>query len=159
MAPEVAEWLREARQEGNMSNKEQDEKRAAFEKALRKERYDRATRLVYADWLEEFGDRLEDDDLAQFQREWTKEWQQAEDTLSAFAERGGVSLETVADAVRHYLGTGEALVIGGDCLGFDVTNQFAEDISVEEFWKAWETWTRTTVPDDARGSEPFTCCV
>lgn len=61
--------------------------RTAFEKALEKDPYDKATRLVFADWLEENGTQPGDDDLAREQREWTKEKHDAKVWLADFGKR------------------------------------------------------------------------
>lgn len=57
--------------------------RLRFEEAIAENPYDRATRLVYADWLEEHGH----DDEALVQREWTKEWQDAKGYLENLASK------------------------------------------------------------------------
>jgi uncharacterized protein (TIGR02996 family) len=132
----------------------QDKERAAFLKAIADDPYDEDTRKVFADWLEEFGF----DDEAVFQRAWTPEWQRAEDRLKEFARVAGVSLVEVATAVQHYLETGEEVVLDDGFQGFGATNQFGDEIKLEEFWEAWETWTRTTLDEVQKANEPFHCC-
>lgn len=63
--------------------------RKAFEDAIAKDRYDEATRKVFADWLSENGF----DDEAAVQYAWTRERQEAEDWLRDFAEQAGGTIE------------------------------------------------------------------
>ncbi len=56
--------------------------REAFEAAIKKDRYDQTTRLVFADWLEEHGF----DDEAVVQRKWTPKYQKSEDWLMEYAK-------------------------------------------------------------------------
>jgi len=55
----------------------------AFTKALEANRYDEATRKVFADFLEENGY----DDEAVAQRKWTREWQESVDWITDFAAK------------------------------------------------------------------------
>jgi uncharacterized protein (TIGR02996 family) len=53
----------------------------AFTKAIEADRYDRTTRLVFADWLYQMGR----DDEAKWQANWTPERQEGEDWLREIA--------------------------------------------------------------------------
>lgn len=131
-----------------------DSEREQFEYAIAQDRYDRDLRLVYSDWLEE---RALDPELVRFQREWTAEWQQSDDWLRAFAERGRTTIEAVEKAVRNYLETGEPTMLG-EADGFSVTNLLCEENELDDFWQHWEVWSKTVVPEDKRREEPFSCC-
>lgn len=142
-------------------------RRAAFETALQKDPYDHTTRLVYADWLEEFGTQPSDDDLATEHRKWTPEWQKAKEWLADFAQKisqpeydwatdteiatNPVTLEELTEAVQKYLDTGERIQLRGD--GFGAVNLIYHCLT--EFWENWETYTRTVL---GRYDDPFRCC-
>jgi uncharacterized protein (TIGR02996 family) len=90
--------------------------RKAFEDAIRADPYDRMTRLVFADWLDE-NDCPEE---ADWQRSWTLRRQEAEEWLANFAgDIGGgqVTLEEVVEAGHAYVKDGSGTTLAG--LGFD----------------------------------------
>jgi uncharacterized protein (TIGR02996 family) len=59
------------------------EDKEAFEEAIKEDPYNQATRLIFADWLNENNF----DDEAEIQRSWTREKQEAEDYLRDFASK------------------------------------------------------------------------
>ena len=59
--------------------------RDAFVQALTENPYDETTHRVFADFLDE----NDEPELADFHRTWTKEWQEARDWMTDFAEKGG----------------------------------------------------------------------
>jgi uncharacterized protein (TIGR02996 family) len=131
--------------------------RARFEAALAEDRFDYATRLVFADWLDENGEDAE----AAWQRGCTPEWLRAADRLAEFAasiSRAGepVSVEDLVEAGRYFLETGETTVLGY-ALGMAATNRWYETGVPEEFWDSWFVYTRTPAPKMTPG-EPFRCC-
>lgn len=129
--------------------------REQFEFAIAQDPYDGCLRLVFADWLEE---RAESPEIVKFQREWTPEWQKSDDWMRAFAEKSKVSIKSIVAGVNHYIETGEPSMPGG-YPGFGVTEQFdLEGELTSEFWRHWEAWTKTVVPEDMKYREPFECC-
>lgn len=139
--------------------KPEDERRA-FETALAADRYDELTHRAFADWLDE----QDQPELADFHRRWTREWQQAEDWLKAFAEEAAegadpaVTFQKVIEAGRVALEGGDPIQIGGDD-GFGACNQMCSAEEVRAFWDAWATYTRQDVPARKRSNgNVFTCC-
>jgi uncharacterized protein (TIGR02996 family) len=137
------------------------EAKDAFEHKLRESPYDRDTRLVYSDWLEEHGE----DEYAAWHRAWTPEWQRAKEWLTEFSEVAaeGWDVQTTFDAIiqagHDYLDKdGETTQIG-DSLGFGACNQLCSRDEINEFWKNWSTYTRRPIDDvETLRNEPFSCC-
>ncbi len=63
--------------------------RTAFEKQIEDNPRDLTVRKIFADWLEEYGNKPGDDDLAVHHRGWTLEKQDAKERLQALAAKGG----------------------------------------------------------------------
>lgn len=153
-----------------MTQRERD--RDAFLAALAEDRYDRAARLVFADWLEENGDRPGDDDLALEQRRWTPERQEAEDWLREFAEECGL---TCRDYETSYGGEGgewvpitfeDVLQAGHDYLdrgdyftqrGSETARNLMTDERRELYWRHWQTLTGRTLGEETAPDAPFSC--
>lgn len=128
--------------------------REDFLRRLEADEDDAATRLVYADWLE---DRGEDDEAAR-QRAWpaAKAW------LVEFASRhtnGGeeaIIWEDVRDAGREYIETGGNswfTQIGDESL----RDEMRKDGQRAEFWRCVSVVTGLPVPEWLRDSHPFSC--
>jgi uncharacterized protein (TIGR02996 family) len=148
-------------------NERETQEKAAFEAAIKADRYDQATRRVFADWLEEHGL----DDEAAVQRSWTPRKQQAEDYLRDFAAE--LSLDPHGDEddeeerVTYDEVTYEELLrvahafLDGDpnahiSLGFDTPDRVWEE--AEKFWEEFEIATGRKVDDGHRGQElPVSC--
>ena len=134
--------------------------REAFLHKISEDKYDQTTRLIFADWLDE-NDYPED---ANKQREWTPEWQKSEDWLTDFAERctegyeldedyKKCTLEQLVKVINCYLEDGSSSVMSG--LGFAAQDLYDEER--EAFWYHWEEYTKATVDETYRTSEPFRC--
>lgn len=119
-----------------------------FYNTLRQDPYDQVTRLVFADWLNEQGR----DDEAEEQRKWTKEKQEAFDTMTSFSLLMDISQ-------RELLAYGEAASHGE---GFCFSDDDAPDIMCDEtykkqFWDAWETIQGVKVNEEYRLVNNFHC--
>lgn len=120
--------------------------RIAFENALVLNKYDQTTRLIFADWLEEYGF----DDEAVFHREWTKEWQKSKDWLEEFA-RDNIPLgyDFMMESAENIIKTGYAYIGDDDA-------KDAIDRNREEFWKHYEVVMKTEVDEDIK-ERYFSC--
>ncbi len=142
----------------------------SFELAIKKDRYDQETRLVYADWLEEHGE----DDEALIQRKWTPEYQRSEDYLRNYAARINykeaygpyrdddeiseeekregdnyhtvVTYEQLLEGAEEYLEGAESSIY----LNFDTPDFIYEER--EEFWKHFAVVTGRDVEEHERGT-------
>lgn len=131
----------------------------AFLTALENNKYDGDTRKVFADWLSEHGYDAE----AEFQYNWTPEWQKAHDWMTWFAKdvvtesKDIATVEQVLEVGRNFLETGEETCLSGE--GFDVTNWLYDNPDgIKEYWKNWEILEKKTVPEEITYREPFKCC-
>jgi uncharacterized protein (TIGR02996 family) len=127
-----------------------NQEKAAFEAAIKDNRYDQATRLVYADWLDENGF----DEEAGRQRAWTPEWQAAVDHLTEVGKALELDYEETLQAALEFLTIGRRHVLDFEPPGFDTVSER------EAFWNA--VWTITgRRPQDHNGwpwlSRPFSC--
>ena len=139
------------------------EQMAAFLKTIEADRYDGATRKVFADWLEENGY----DDEALVQRSWTREKQESIDWLTDFASELSDEYETFMDdleiegsytmtyedliaAANAYLEKGEAF-----CLPFDTPDRVYDEIEV--FWRHFEVATGRKVDEERKEGTFFVC--
>jgi uncharacterized protein (TIGR02996 family) len=135
-------------------NERETQEKAAFEKAIAADRYDQATRRVFADWLEEHGL----DDEAAVQRSWTPRKQQAEDYLRDFAAElsafpDDVTYERLLEVAHGVLdGDPDAHVL----IGVDAPDRVWDER--EKFWEEFEIVTGRKVDDDRRGEAlPVSC--
>lgn len=144
--------------------------REAFQKAIEANRYDQATRLVYADWLEENGF----DDEAKEQRDWTPRWQEARDyfencakevnnSADWFEDDDEISKVTADDIIRvatNYEKTGDTERVGGNS-GYTAQEltggQVGDEGKEEMFWEHWQVYTRHEGERNYNGC-PFRCC-
>lgn len=128
--------------------------RASFEAAIKENRYDTAIRRVFADWLDENGF----DDEAVFHREWTAEWQRAEDWLRNFATTlgvghysayGGDDKEiTYADMMRHAKAWVDSQGDSWPEYFTQIGSENARDemhAHADEFWKNYAIVTKTEI--------------
>lgn len=124
------------------------DERAAFEEALRRDRYDKTTRRVFADWLME-NDCPEESD---FHRRWTKEWQEAEDFVKDFCKRVDLNYTYfLGEAKRLLSGKGDEHI---DC-HIDTSNAtMDEDMTL--LWKNAGVLLHVAAKEDI-GDDPFTC--
>lgn len=147
------------------------EQRTAFEKTIRENPRDLTTYRVFADWLEEFGDRPGDDDLALWHRNWTLEKQDAKEWLEDFASQcggtaSGFSWEegyqdwqkiTYEDVIR----IGHTFIERGDYFiqqGSETARSLIWKKNVRElFWKNWSLVTGVPVGEETRQDSPFSC--
>jgi uncharacterized protein (TIGR02996 family) len=98
----------------------QDPDKEAFEEAILANRYDRPTRLLFSDWLEEHGYV----DEAVIQRSWTPEKQQAEDWLAEHARtHGWTYVELISSAIQYL--DGRISLDLEFCAGRDFWSQFS----------------------------------
>lgn len=141
-----------------------------FESAIKQNRYDQSTRLVFADWLEEHGY----DDEAVVQRLWTKEKQQSEDWLREFAGTLGETCTNYDDVWQHktkavweiiaydmlikvaneFLDTGEGFIQMGSEMARDI---LYNDTVREEFWKHFAVVTGRSASEEQK-EELFIGC-
>ena len=134
-----------------------DSGKQPFLRAIEADRYDKAVRLAYADWLEERGY----DDEAVLQRAWTVERQEAEDWLRWFADECGyhdgyegerkITYEEVIEFGRVYQETGDGWTQFGSTDAQDTMCHHRK-----EFWKHWQTITGVVVPEDKKDAF-FSC--
>jgi uncharacterized protein (TIGR02996 family) len=133
--------------------------RKAFLKALSKNEDDTATRLVYADWLDEQGEHEE----ADRQRKWpaSKEW------LVQFCREHNPPDEDDPDewfiSYQQLLELGREAVeeANGGEVGFSCGNNMAMSEALQdntrEFWKHWSIVTGILLPPDVEDRSYFSC--
>ncbi len=126
------------------------EERQAFLDRIKEDPYDFTNRLIFADWLEEFGEDRDHEEALEQRRKATPQWKEAREwilhvylPLLCFNDTGygrhgedDPTLETLTAAAHEYLDTGES---GTLYLSFDTPNSL-RGLS-EEFWKQFETYT------------------
>ncbi len=149
---------------------QRDQERQAFLDAITADRYDQATRLVYADWCNEYGLDAE----AEEQRRWTPEWQRAWDWFEKLAADMNaahgpgipITVEELLEAGTKstdpkLLKRGEEGRIVGDDLRFGLRDWYDTEDNRIEYWNNWETVTRKKVDTGDPGfwnREVFRCC-
>lgn len=161
----------EAYDMGNGNNP--DYVRSTFLEALKVNRYDEDTHRVFADWLEEHGE----DDLAEFHRTWTKEWQEWRDGRDYFEELAKEHLsntcstrsmdeavELLLQAGRDYVANGTSTMVSdepGD-MGFGLSDGFNNwdtgENTIGEFWKHWQVLEKVKLEEGQTILCPFRCC-
>lgn len=123
--------------------------RKAFEIALQADPYDAVTHAVFADWLDEQGE----ESAAAWQRAWTKERQEGEDWLRAFADRVNVTFRQAVCAGSHFINYGQAFVQYGEDGAQD---ELLDEKALAEYWAAWSAYTGRD-PGGERRESPFAC--
>jgi uncharacterized protein (TIGR02996 family) len=118
-----------------------------FLAALDRGRFDKTTRMVFADWLEEHGY----DDEAVFQRSWTREWQEARDHLLLCAADCRITYDELLEAATAHLGGKEGDDEATLLLGHDPDIVY----DTETFWRAYQTVTGRETGGDRGGF--FSC--
>ena len=133
-----------------------NKEKQAFLDILAQDRYDEATRRVFSDWLEEHDFPEE----AEFQRKWTREWQEADDWMRNFASNAGqtctegygtrgkhtwkeITYEDLIQAGWDYVKTGDFFTQMGS---ENLRNDMFEPKTRELFWKHWSTVTGIQFP-------------
>lgn len=145
--------------------------REAFLEAIKEDRFNQLTRLVFADWLEENGNDADIEEI-QKQRLWTREWQEAEDFLQHYASALCTTPEDEEfyGTRKHITTLDEVLKVAAAHLrnrnGSDRWNDYigipfqTPDIVYEkraEFWKHYRIYTRSEeVPEGYKGT--FVSC-
>jgi uncharacterized protein (TIGR02996 family) len=130
--------------------------RDAFIKALNHNEDDLATRLVFADWLDEQGEHEE----ADRQRKWpaAKNW-----LVRFFREHNQGDYMGELNSYEEMVEHGRVAVAEADgrMLGFDCgSNQGLSDAlraNSKEFWKNWSIVTGIPLPPAAEGMHYFGC--
>lgn len=118
----------------------------AFRQRLIDDPYDQATRLVFADFLEEHGREEE----ASIQREWTPEsHRKATEIIHELAWGTGMTLSGAIEAMTESLDTGLGIELGIDG---DLPDICYDD----RIWEAYSILTGRTVPKDV--GYIFTTC-
>ncbi|MCA9067277.1 MAG: TIGR02996 domain-containing protein [Planctomycetaceae bacterium] len=137
-----------------------EQQHRAFLDILEKNEDDSTTRLIYADWLEEWGYCEE----AERQRLWP----QAKKWLVEFCEKNQgdeyewkLDYETLLEegnrAYQYALEKdGEIGVISLSC-GNNETMCYALRANPDEFWKNWSIITGNPLPDEPEGNYGFRC--
>lgn len=149
---------------------DQEKIREEFRSHIKQNPYDRGTRLIYADWLDEH-DRPEESAI---QRDWTKEtYDEAKQWLTDFANKCGgsctnydevwddqveemwdpITYDDVVQAGYDYVNHGEYFL--------QVGTETARDMmyspgTKELFWKHWQTVTDERVGEEKQGTV-FSC--
>jgi uncharacterized protein (TIGR02996 family) len=135
------------------------QQREAFLAAIAADRYDTATRLVFADWLEERGD---DDTATEQRRMATREWVEADKWMHEFAGQLGSAdwdgrdidyddcIRAGHDAHRH----GDYFVQQG---GESAQDTMYEGNNREDFWRCWSIVTGVPVSEEQREHSVFSC--
>lgn len=126
-----------------------EQEREAFVEALKADRYDQTTRLVFADWLLEHDEPEE----AAFQRAWTPEWQQSADWVRDFCQRVNLNHGYFLEKAAKCLDEGD----GWD--GIDVyldTSNATVDEDMAEVWRHVGVVLRREV-DALKMGDPFSC--
>lgn len=90
-----------------MTNKQLEQDRHAFLKALAEDKYDRSTHQAFADWLYEQGE----DTLAHYHVSWTKEKQDSEDFITNIAQQCGTNFAALVQAGHDHLDIGTYLTL------------------------------------------------
>ncbi len=155
--------------------------REAFENALKEDRYDSTTRLVYADWLEERG---LDDEAQEQRRMASPAWIEADREMHNFARSLGkdctnygnlftrasdgryvpneperwqeITYDMVMQAAQQSLDSkdDERFVQQGAETARDAMS--SPEVR-ERFWKNWSIITGKSLPDEAREYRVFCC--
>jgi uncharacterized protein (TIGR02996 family) len=120
------------------------DERKRFEDAIGADPYDLAVRKVFADWLEEHGDRPGDDDLAVLHRGWTVEKQQAKEWLEDFARDFDMSYDELMAAAFDALDRGR-----GVTLEFETPDRAFTD--GRDFWRCFKLLTGRDEVDEDTG--------
>jgi uncharacterized protein (TIGR02996 family) len=140
--------------------------RQAFVSRLQEDPYDQVTRLVYADWLEEFGDCPEDDEEASRQRAWDPaEYRASEEWLEDYVQRinaedddheggGGLTLEEVLLAAHAHLDDPDGYE-GSVCLWHQTPDLIYDE--ARDFWRHFEIYAMRRV-DKLRQRDTFFRC-
>lgn len=124
---------------------ERPDQKEAFERELKADPYDVATRNAYADWLLDAGD----DALANRILDWSPEKQKSLDWMGEFSEKMELSYDGLMRAAEGWLETGEPYV-----LPFDTPREAYTE--AEEFWEHYRTVTGVDVEKGKRRAF-FTC--
>lgn len=137
--------------------------REAFEKVIKEDRYDTASRFKFSDWLEEHGF---DDEAVEQRRMATAEWVQADKDLHHFADECGhncyagdetpenrMTYEMVIQAGYTYIKTGGYFIQYGN---EDARNMMYTKKVRDKFWKNWQIVTGVKVEEDKQGTV-FSC--
>lgn len=143
---EINRAIRELKAERPSRYKEPEALR--FVAVLDRDRFDKDTRMIFADWLEEQGY----DDEAAFQRSWTREWQEARDHLFLCAAECRITYDELLGAATAHL-EGEEGDDGATLLLGHVTPAIMYD--TETFWRAYQTVTGRETGGDRGGF--FSC--
>lgn len=117
----------------------------AFQDALKKNPYDEATHLAFADFLEENGI----DDEAEYHRIWTRDKQEAIDTLREVAHSIRMSFEELLEE-------GDEIATGEYCFGNDDGPEEMRYLW-RDFLEAWRTYTGKKVKDIPVDQTHFRC--
>ena len=130
---EIDEVIKQER-EKYLAKQPKEPEKIAFLKALKENKYDKTTRLVFADWLEDHGY----DDEATLQREWTEKYQKAEDWLVNISTSVEIPYEDIIQAGFAYRDSRESFTIEGSD---EITTFMYSGNNIELYWKNWEIVT------------------
>lgn len=137
---EIDEVIKQER-EKYLAKQPKEPEKIAFLKALKENKYDKTTRLVFADWLEDHGY----DDEATLQREWTEKYQKAEDWLVDMSTSVEIPYETIIQAGFTYRDSGEYFIQEGT---ESARNFMHAGDNRELYWNNWEIVTGERLTDD-----------
>jgi uncharacterized protein (TIGR02996 family) len=130
--------------------------RNAFLKLLEENEDDTATRLVYADWLDERGEY----DEADRQRKWpaAKEWlvRFCRDHNHQYSFEQVIPCEELIELGRKAVEEASEAGLGFDC-GSNETMRDALYANCREFWKNWSVVTGIPLQPDVEGRSYFRC--
>ncbi len=122
--------------------------RQALIDAINEDPYNAMNHFAYADWLEEYGDKLDDVEEMKFQRAWTKEREEAEAEACAWLENYAndvlqMSYEKLMAAAERHVETGRRAY-----LGFETPDLvYAQN---DTFWECYELVTHRSVVEDKK---------
>lgn len=121
---------------------------AGFLQALHEDPFDEVTHAAFADWLEERGE----DDEAAYQRDWTREREEAEQTVDKVAAACRVSVERLLEAAGSARDGGKGLH-----LGIDTPDVFYNG-GYDKFWEAFCVLTGENAPPEGSHDRFFVSC-
>ncbi len=131
------------------------EERQAFLDRIKEDPYDSTNRLIFSDWLEEYGEDKDHEEAIEQRRCSTPEWKEAREWLlnvylpplqenERYYDRDEpADLEELIQAAHNFLDTGES---GTLYLSFDTPDSVYD--YREEFWKQFEIYTGRNLDGD-----------
>lgn len=128
----------------------QESTRDVFERDLKANPYDEATRKIYADWLDEH----DEPEYADYQRNWTAQaYEEARCFFVTFAANAEMTYDEVVEGATDYYLTGDHIMQYGSESARD---EYSNHKLV--FWQYFHTLTGKPIEQASSGpTNPFGC--